>query len=85
MRCHTNSEFPFLVGVVFAKLGDKPKLEEQIRKLQTYDFSGGVAGDMAYAMNIVPYRAFPQESSLRISRRLLLREAVLYDRISKLR
>jgi hypothetical protein len=80
-----DSEFPFLVGVVFAQPGDRQKLEEQIRKLEPYTFAGGVSGGSICAMNIVPYRAFPPESSQRISRRMMLREAVLYERISRLR
>jgi hypothetical protein len=80
-----DSEFPFLVGVVLAKPGEKQKLEEQIKKLDAYTFSGGVSGDTICAMNIVPYRAYPPESSQRIHRRMMLREAVLYDRISRLR
>jgi hypothetical protein len=80
-----DSEFPFLVGVVLARPGDKQKIEEQIRKLESYTSSGGVSGNTVYAMNIVPHRAFPPESSQRISRRMMLREAVLYERISRLR
>jgi hypothetical protein len=77
-----DSEFPFLIGVVFSKQGDKEKIKEQLGKVTAYVSSGGVGGDISYAMNIVPYRVFPKESSQRIYRRMLLREAVLYDKIS---
>lgn len=77
-----DSEFPFLVGVTFAKNGDKEKLKEQIRANQAYTSSGGVGDEISYAMNIVPYRAFPEDASQRIYRRMLLREAVLCDRLT---
>lgn len=77
-----DSEFPFLVGVVFADSGDKEKLKEQIGKVAAYAFSGGVGGDISYAMNLVPYKAFPRDSGQRIYRRMMLREAVLYDKIT---
>jgi hypothetical protein len=80
-----DSEFPFLVGVTFAKEGDKEKLKEQIRADAAYDSSGGVGGETSYAMNIVPYRAFPGGTSQRIYRRMMLREAVLYDKITATR
>jgi hypothetical protein len=77
-----DSEFPFLVGVVFADPGDKEKFKEQIGKVAAYAFSGGVGGDTSYAMNLVPYKAFPRDSGQRIYRRMMLREAVLYDKIT---
>ncbi|HZR16218.1 MAG TPA: hypothetical protein VFE51_02725 [Verrucomicrobiae bacterium] len=77
-----DSEFPFLVGVVFADPGDKQKFKEQIGQLPAYSFSGGVGGDTSYAMNLVPYKAFPRDSGQRIYRRMMLREAVLYDKIT---
>ena len=77
-----DSEFPFLVGVVFAGNGDKEKLMEQIEKLPAYKSSGGVGGELTYSMNIVPYSAFPREAGDRIYHRMMLREAVLFDRIN---
>jgi hypothetical protein len=77
-----DSEFPFLVGVVFANQGDMEKLKEQIGKAAAYSFSGGVGGETSYAMNLVPYKAFPRDSGQRIYRRMMLREAVLYDKIN---
>jgi hypothetical protein len=76
-----DSEFPFLVGVI-CESGQADKLKEQIRKMPDYTWAGGVGGDTSYAMNIVPYRAFPPEAGQRIYRRLLLREAVLLDKIN---
>jgi hypothetical protein len=78
-----DSEFPFLVGVVFAKPGDKEKLKAQIVKSGAYSSTGGVGGDTTYAMNIVPYVAFPKESSQRIYRRMMLRESILHERIAR--
>jgi hypothetical protein len=77
-----DSEFPFLVGVTFAKEGDKDKLKEQIFANAAYTYSGSVGGEISYAMNIVPYRTFPETTSQRIHRRLMLRAAVLYDKIT---
>jgi hypothetical protein len=77
-----DSEFPCLVGVVFAKNGDKEKFKDQIRNLPAYSITGGVGGETVYSMNIVPYRAFPADSGQRIYRRLMLRESVLFDKIS---
>ena len=76
-----DSEFPFLIGVTYAKEGDKDKLKEQINANAAYSSSGGVGGEISYAMNIVPGHAFPQDASQRIYRRMMLREAVLYDKI----
>ena len=77
-----DSEFPFLVGVVFAEKGDKEKLMKQIEKNKAYAHSGGVGGETTYAMSLVPNRTFPPEVSDRIYHRLMLREAVLCDKIS---
>jgi len=76
-----DSEFPYLVGVAFAKPGDKEKLKQQIVKSGTYSSTGGVGGDIDYIMNIVPYTAFPRESSQRAHRRMMLRESVFYDKL----
>ena len=80
-----DSEFPFLVGVVFAGEKDKAKFISQIHTMPAYQTSGGVGGETSYAMNIVPYRAFPPEAGQQIYRRMMLREAVLHDRISGVR
>jgi hypothetical protein len=77
-----NSEFPFLVGVVCANRGDLEKLKEQIRKMTTYNYTGGVGGDTQMIMNLVPYSAFPTDASQRIYHRMMLREAILSDKIN---
>lgn len=74
-----DSEFPFLVGVIFANPGDKPKLKEQIQKMSPYAISGGVGDEITYAMNIVGH--FPPNESQRIGRRMTLREAILYEKL----
>jgi hypothetical protein len=80
VRVHIDdSEFPFLIGVIFANPGDKPKLKKQIQKMPPYAISGGVGDEITYAMNIV--RHFPPNVSQRIGRRMLLREAVLYEKL----
>jgi hypothetical protein len=77
-----DSEFPFLVGVVSANKGDVEKLKEQIRKLATYNYSGSVGGDTKMVMNLVPYSAFPRDAHERIQHRMMLREALFYDKIT---
>jgi hypothetical protein len=76
-----DSEFPFLVGVVCANKGDMEKLKEQIRKMTTYNYTGGVGSDTRMVMNLVPYSAFPTDASQRIYHRMMLREAILSDKI----
>jgi len=77
-----DSEFPFLVGVVCANRGDIEKLKEQIRKMTTYNFGGGVGSDTRMVMNLVPYSAFPTGAGERIYHRMMLREAILSDKIN---
>ena len=77
-----DSEFPFLVGVTFGDKGDKDKLTEQLRKLPAYNFTGGVGGETSYAMNLVPYPAFPKDAGRQIYHRLMLRETILHDKIT---
>jgi hypothetical protein len=77
-----DSEFPFLIGLVFAEKGDKEKFMAQIGGMKAYARSGGVGGEMSYAMNLVPHHAFPSDTSERIYHRMMLREAVLCDKIS---
>jgi hypothetical protein len=74
-----DSEFPFLIGVIFANPGDKTKLKEQIQKMPPYAISGGVGDEITYAMNIVGH--FPPDVSQRIWRRMMLREAVLHEKL----
>lgn len=77
-----DSEFPFLVGVTFAKKGDEEKLKEQIFANAAYASSGGVGGDFSCAMNIVPSSAFPDGTRRSIYHRMTLREAVLCDKLT---
>ncbi len=78
-----DSEFPFLVGVICANQQDMEKLKEQIRKLPAYNYTGGVGGgrSASYAMNLVPYTAYPPHAQWRIWHRLSLREQILSDRL----
>jgi hypothetical protein len=75
-----DSEFPFLVGVI-CKEGDYPRLTDQLRKLEGYEFNGGISSPSHSAMNLVPYRVFPPAVSQRISHRTGLRTQVLFDKI----
>jgi hypothetical protein len=75
-----DSEFPFLVGVI-CEDQDFRKLTDQLKKMDGYDFTGSCGGHGRYAINIVPWRAFPPESGQRIGRRLTLRQQVLNSRL----
>jgi hypothetical protein len=77
-----DSEFPFLVGVVFTTTGDRQKLNEQIGKMAAYNYTGGVGGENSRTMNLVPSSAFPEEGRQRIYHRMMLREEIFYDRIN---
>ena len=80
-----DSEFPFLVGVVCADKSGMAKLEAQLRKAPgyaCYTYSGSVGGDTMCVMEIIPYSAFPMSTRQQIRHRLMLREAVLYDKMS---
>ncbi len=77
-----DSEFPFLVGVVFANKDDKEKFIAEVKKLPDYEFSGGVSSDTTFAMNLVPSGAFPGESAERIYHRGTLRMSVLNEKIT---
>ena len=76
-----DSEFPCLVGIVFAQ-DDYGKLVEQIKKMPAYEEQGGVSSSTCRCFNLTPWRAVPSEASQRISRRLTLREQMFYDRLS---
>jgi hypothetical protein len=75
-----DSEFPFLVGITCDE-GDYPKLTDQLRKLEGYEFNGGISSPTHSAMNLVPYRVFPPAVSQRIGHRTALRTQVLFDKI----
>ena len=79
-----DSEYPYLVGV-FCEEADYPKLKEQIKKMDDYEESGSVGSHDCYTKNIVPRRAFPSETSQRITRRAILRLQIFFDRITAAR
>jgi len=76
-----DSEFPFLIGVV-SEPGDFDKLAGQLKKMNGYEYGGSVGSPTLHSFNIVPYHSFPPEASQRISRRLTLRQQILFDKIS---
>jgi hypothetical protein len=76
-----DSEFPFLIGVVCANNDDLEKLKKQLHEMEGYNFSGGVSDNTTYVMNLVPPSEFPAEAHQRISRRMTVRERMLYDKI----
>jgi len=78
------SEFPFLVGIVTEARGFE-KVEDQIRKMSGYEAQGSVGSPTCHTFNIVPYSAYPRESSERISRRGTLRSQMFYDKLSTAR
>lgn len=78
-----DSEFPFLIGVECAKKGDTDTLKEQIRTLESYSLTGSVSNDTKMVTNLVPYSAFPRDDVKQILRRMMLREAVFYDRMTR--
>jgi len=79
-----DSEFPFIVGVVCGG-SDFPKLKNELRQMSDYEYGGGVGNDVnsdgsdtCNVFNIVPYRAFPNDSEEKIYHRLMLREQVFH-------
>jgi len=75
------SEYPFLVGVICSR-PSYARLMEELRKDKSYADQGSVGNERCQAMNIVPYAAFPKESSERISHRLTVRMQMLNERLS---
>jgi hypothetical protein len=78
-----DSEFPFLVGLI-CKKGDYSKLTDQLRKMDAYEYNGGISSHTCAAFNLVPYRVFPSAVAERISHRTGIREQVLYEKITRL-
>jgi hypothetical protein len=76
-----DSEYPFLVGIICGE-PDFPKLKDQIKKMEGYAYDGGTGSHTRYAFSIVPYDAYPLETRQRIHRRLLVRQQVLFDKLS---
>jgi len=60
---------------------DFEKVKVQLKGMERYAYSGSVSSHECYAFNLVPYPAFPAQSSQRISRRLTVRQQMLFDRI----
>jgi hypothetical protein len=77
-----DSEFPFLIGIVCDEADFETRFKQQLKKMDAYEYTGSVSSHDHRAFNIVPWSKFPKESSERIGRRLLLRQRVLFDRIS---
>lgn len=75
------SEFPFLTGVVCNDDADFEKLKEQFKKMDAYEYSGSVSSHGVYSFNLVPHRAFPQDTSERIDRRTTLRQQKFYKQL----
>lgn len=76
-----DSEFPFLVGVVFQNKNDAEKLKAELQKLAGYNYSGSVSGDTVAAMDIIPNSAYPTNTQTTIANRKMLRQSMLYQRI----
>ena len=77
-----DSEFPFLVGVVWPKhIDDYDKLEGQLRKAG-YQVSNFIQGDPVCVMNITPRASFPKDTRSQIQNRLDLRERIFFEKIS---
>lgn len=84
-----DSEFPYLVGVICGG-ADFPKLKSQLKKLDGYNYGGGVGNDVnkdgsdsCNTFCIVPYHAFPRDASERIYHRLMLREEAFHTRLNE--
>ena len=77
-----DSEFPFLVGVVWANNGDYDKLEGQLRKAG-YKVSNFIRGDPACVMDITPNASYPTHDRSQIQNRSDLRERIFFEKIRR--
>jgi hypothetical protein len=77
-----DSEFPYLVGVI-SGAGDFAKVLPELEKMKAYEHQGGVSTATCRAINIIPWRLYPSESSQRISRRLTVRENMFFEKLSQ--
>ncbi|HWD93726.1 MAG TPA: sigma-70 family RNA polymerase sigma factor [Verrucomicrobiae bacterium] len=75
------SEFPFLIGVVCEK-GEFDKLTEQMKKLDGYQYGGSMSSDSCGAFSLTPYAAYPPGASDIIPRRLIVRQAMLFNKMN---
>jgi hypothetical protein len=73
-----DSEYPFLTGVV-TEPGDWPKLTEQLKLIDGYEFHGSVGNDTSHTLCTVPSRAYPAESAQNITRRMNSRLELFYN------
>ena len=76
-----DSEYPGVIAIVVQE-GDSAKIDDQLRAMAGYEYNGSVSSSTCKVFNLVPWRAFPADAAKRISRRLGLREQVLYDKTS---
>ena len=79
-----DSEFPFLVGFVWANNGDDDKLDGLNGQLSKagYQESGFVYhGDHVCVLNITPTASFPTHDRSQIQNRLDIRERIFFEKI----
>lgn len=84
-----DSEFPFLVAVVCGG-ADAVNLKSALKAMPGFEYGGSVGNDSnsdgsdtCNAFCLVPYSAFPQGRADQIYHRLMLREAMFHDQISR--
>ena len=77
-----DSEFPFLIGVEVQTGNDMQKLQDQIKTMGEYNYTGGISGGTYFVGNITPYDQYPAEKKHDILNRLGLRETMFYDKVS---
>jgi hypothetical protein len=58
------------------------KLQQELRKLPGYQYSGGVGSHAATAFNLVPYHSMPPDAQQRMIRRVMVRQGMLFDKMS---
>lgn len=76
-----DSEFPFLIGVA-TEPGEWPKLTEQLKILEGYEFHGSVGDDTTHTLSTVPVRVYPSENVQSINRRMGARLELFYHSFS---
>jgi RNA polymerase sigma factor (sigma-70 family) len=77
-----DSEFPYLVGVEIQTGNDMQKLQDQIKTMGEYNYSGGTSDHARFVGNIIPYDQYPAGEKRDILNRLGLRETMFYDKFS---
>jgi len=75
------TEFPFLCGIVCEQEADFEKLKNQFKQMDSYEYGGSVSSRTSFAFNLTPHRAYPPDSSQRISRRTMLRQQMFFDQL----